>query len=78
MTALRDEVVAVLAERLHVPADRISDTSRLAEDLGADSLQRFELVFVLEDRMGVEISDEQLERIRTVADVVRVIETNRA
>lgn len=48
----------------------------LLEDLGADSIDLADLVMTLEDEFDMEISDEELENIRTVADIVKFIEEN--
>jgi acyl carrier protein len=75
-----DETVAVkvralIAEHLGVDAKRVSNEAHFRKDLGADWLDRLELVIAIEDRFGVEIVDEVAERIEAVGDLVHVVET---
>lgn len=60
----------IIAEQLNVEEDVIKAEASFKEDLGADSLDLFELVMALEEEFGVEIPSEDLESIATVADVV--------
>ena len=53
---------------------RVVPGARLVEDLGADSLDLVEIVFALEDQFGREISETEVEKVGTVADVVALIE----
>jgi acyl carrier protein len=62
-----------LAEELEIDASRIAETTRFKEDLGADSLDLYELVMELEDRYGVKISEEEATRIQTVGDAVSFV-----
>ena len=61
---------------LGVDAAKVTETASFKEDLGADSLDLFELVMALEDEYGVEIPTEELEKMVTVGDVVKYIEQN--
>ena len=69
-----DEVLTLvrehLAEELEVGIEKISEQTRFKEDLDADSLDLYELVMELEDRYGVDVSEEQATRIKTVGDAV--------
>lgn len=67
---LRSRIVAVVAEQLGVPEKEIKDTSRFVEDLGADSLDRLELVMSLEDELDIEVTDEEAERITSVEETL--------
>ena len=60
----------LIAEQLNCPAEEIKMESSFKEDLGADSLDLFELVMSLEDTYGVEIPSEELEQLTTVESVV--------
>lgn len=60
----------MIAEQLNVDESEIKAESNFKEDLGADSLDLFELVMALEEEFGVEIPSEDLEKIATVADVM--------
>lgn len=63
----------IIAEQLSVEADTIAETSNFKEDLGADSLDLFELVMALEDEYSVEIPAEDLEQLATVGDVMNYL-----
>lgn len=60
----------IIAEQLSVDADTITAESTFKEDLGADSLDLFELVMALEDEYSVEIPSEELEKLTTVGAVM--------
>lgn len=60
----------IIAEQLSVDEDQIKADSNFKDDLGADSLDLFELVMALEEEFGVEIPSEDLESIVTVNDVI--------
>ena len=63
----------IIAEQLSVDEADIKETSNFKEDLGADSLDLFELVMALEEECGVEIPSEDLESIATVNDVIEYL-----
>lgn len=74
---IEQRVHAVIREQLglnaYVP---INNTDRLAEDLSADSLDAVELTMNLEDDFGIEIPDEQADRLKTVQQVIDYISAN--
>lgn len=69
-----NKVKSLLANQLNIDESKIDETSKIVDDLGADSLDVVELLMVLEDEFGISISDEQALEIKTVADIVRIIE----
>ncbi len=73
--ALIDDIKEVVVEQLSVSADEVKEDSKFVEDLGADSLDVVELVMALEEKFDIEIPDEEAEKIATVADVVKYIES---
>ena len=75
MAAVADKVKAIVAEQLGVKEEEVTDNASFIDDLGADSLDTVELVMALEEEFGVEIPDEDAEKIATVGDAVRYIET---
>lgn len=71
-----DEVREILAEQLDVDKDSIGMNSKLAEDLGADSLDAIDIVMTIEDQYAIEVPDENIENMKTVEDIVSFIESN--
>ena len=69
-----DEVKAIIVEQLGVKAEEITPNASFIDDLGADSLDTVELVMALEEKFGVEIPDEDAEKITTVGDAIKYIE----
>ncbi|MCM1258401.1 MAG: acyl carrier protein [Roseburia sp.] len=65
-----EKLKAIIAEQLNVSEDEVKAESSFKDDLGADSLDLFELVMSLEEEYGVEIPSEDLEKIATVNDVI--------
>ena len=68
-----EKMKEIIAEQLSVDADSIDENSSFKDDLGADSLDLFELVMSLEEEYGVEIPSEDLEKIATVNDVMEYL-----
>lgn len=69
-----DKVKELISEQLDVKADDITEASNIQDDLGADSLDVVDLVMALEDEFDVEIPEDQVENIKTVGDIVKIIE----
>src|ERR1700694_5300358 len=70
------KVREVIAGHFGIDPDRLTDESRLRDDLGADWLDRLELMIAIEDRVaGVEIDDLVVDQIDTVGDLMRIIES---
>ena len=63
-----------LVEELHVNPDEVTMTAELSGDLGINSLELADLVFVCEEKFNIEISDDDLHNFVTVGDVVRYLE----
>lgn len=68
-----EKMKEIIADQLSVEADTITPASSFKEDLGADSLDLFELVMALEDTYSVEIPAEDLQNLLTVGDVMNYL-----
>jgi acyl carrier protein len=66
-------IKAIVAEQLGVEEAEITDDASFVDDLGADSLDTVELVMALEEEFGIEIPDEDAEKIATVQDAITYI-----
>ena len=71
-----EKMKTIIAEQLSVDADSIQADSNFKEDLGADSLDLFELVMALEEEFNIEIPDADAEKVATVGDVVDYLKEN--
>ncbi|MDE6065023.1 MAG: acyl carrier protein [Lachnospiraceae bacterium] len=68
-----EKVIAIIEEQLNLDGADITESSSFKDDLGADSLDLFELVMALEEEFGTEIPSEDLEKIATVGDVIEYL-----
>ena len=69
-----EKMKEIIAEQLSTDADSITEATSFKDDLGADSLDLFELVMALEDEYSVEIPAEYLQNLETVGDVMTSLE----
>ena len=76
--AVADRVRAIIAEQLGVKLEEVTDTASFIEDLGADSLDTVELVMALEEEFGIEIPDEDAEKMSSVGEAIKYIESKTA
>jgi len=72
---IAEKVKEIISQQLDVDPGQIKEESQFIEDLGADSLAIVELVLAFEEQFEIEIPDEDTEKIRTVGDAVRYIES---
>ena len=72
-----DQIAEMIAEQLSMDAAEIKPESRLIEDLKADSLDVVGMIVDMETEFGIEIPDEDLPKLRTVADVIAYIEAHK-
>ena len=72
--AVEEKVKDIIAEQLGVKKEEIKAESSFVDDLGADSLDTVEVVMALEEEFGIEIPDEDAEKITTVGEVVKYID----
>ena len=75
---ISQKVKKMVAEHLGVEEEKVSDESNFIDDLGADSLDTVELVMAFEEEFGSEISDSEAEKIFTVGDAIKFIESKSA
>ena len=71
---LDQRVKDIIVEQLGVTAEQVTPEAKFIEDLGADSLDTVELVMALEEEFGIEVPDEQVEKLQSVGDVMKYIE----
>ena len=69
-----EKVRAILCDQLDVQEDEVTVNSVLTDDLGADSIDLVDLIMTLEAEFDIEIPDEDVEKVKTVGDVVKYIE----
>ena len=69
-----EKVTEIIVEQLGVKPEEVTEEASFVDDLGADSLDTVELVMAFEEEFGVEIPDEDAEKIQTVGDAVRYID----
>ncbi len=73
-SSVEDKVTQIIVEQLGVDESEVTPTASFIDDLGADSLDTVELVMALEEGFGMEIPDEDAEKITTVKDAINYIE----
>ena len=71
--SIEQNVIDIVVEQLGVDQDEVSSEKSFVEDLNADSLDLTELIMTFEEKFGFEISEEEVEKLKTVGDVVRYI-----
>ena len=74
MSSVAEKVKSIIVEQLGVDADEVNASASFTDDLGADSLDIVELVMAFEEEFGIEIPDEDAEKITTVEDATKYIE----
>lgn len=72
--SLDQEVIDIVVEQLGVDKDDVTPAKSFVEDLNADSLDLTELIMTFEERFGIEISEEEAEKLKTVGDVIAYIQ----
>lgn len=72
--SIEQRIKDIIVDQLSVNADQVTPEAKFIEDLGADSLDTVELVMALEEEFGLEIPDEEAEKLQTVGDVIKYVE----
>jgi len=73
---IEQRVKDIIVEQLGVKPDQVVPAAKFIEDLGADSLDTVELVMALEEEFGIEVPDDQAEKLQSVGDVMKYVEEN--
>ena len=76
MASVEEKVKHIIVEQLGVDEDEVKAAASFVDDLGADSLDVVELVMALEEEFGMEISDEDAEKLGTVRQAIDYIESH--
>ncbi len=76
-TALEEKVRKIIIDQLGVDEAEVTPEAKFIDDLGADSLDTVELVMALEEEFGIEIPDEDAEKITKVGDAIKYIEAHK-
>jgi acyl carrier protein len=74
MASVSEIVRSIIVEQLGVNAEQVVPEARFVEDLGADSLDTVEMIMSMEEEFGIEISDEEAEKLATVGEAVAYFE----
>ena len=74
--SIEDRVKDIIVEHLNAKHEQLAPEAKFIEDLGADSLDTVELVMALEEEFGIQVPDEEAEKLASVGDVIRFIEDN--
>ncbi|MGD0827308.1 MAG: acyl carrier protein [Desulfobaccales bacterium] len=73
MGATEDKVIDIIVDKLGVERSEVTPEAVFVDDLGADSLDLVELIMAMEEEFGMEIADEEAEKLRTVQDVITFV-----
>ena len=74
---LFDKMKKLIAEKLEIDESKITMDSSFRQDLGADSLDTFELVYAIEEELGIEVPDEKANEFETVRDALDFIKSQK-
>ena len=74
--SVEEKVIGIVSEQMNVDKSQVTRATSFVNDLGADSLDTVELVMEFEDEFGLDIPDEDAERIQTVGEAIDYIEEN--
>jgi acyl carrier protein len=76
MASIEEKVKSIIVDQLGVNEGEVTPAASFVDDLGADSLDTIELVMAFEEAFGIEIPDEDAEKIRTVKHAIEYIESH--
>ena len=72
---IEQEIKEIIAKQFELDINSLNKETNFNKDLGADSLDTVEIVLAIEDKFGIEILDENTEKILTIGDVVKYVES---
>jgi acyl carrier protein len=78
MGAINEKVIDIIVDKLGVDRSEVTPEAVFVDDLGADSLDLVELIMAMEEEFGMEIADEDAEKLRTVQDVITFVSARAA
>jgi acyl carrier protein len=78
MDELFEKVKKIIAAKLEISEGKITEQSSFRQDLGADSLDTYELVYAIEEEMGIKIPDEKANEFETVGDALEFIRSQKS
>jgi acyl carrier protein len=73
MAATEEKIIDIIVDKLGVERAEVTPEAVFVDDLGADSLDLVELIMAMEEEFGMEIADEDAEKLRTVQDVISFV-----
>ena len=76
MSDVSEKIKKIIVDHFGVDAAKVTEEASFIDDLGADSLDTVELVMAFEEEFGAEISDSEAEKILTVGDAIRFVESH--
>lgn len=77
-SSIAEKVKVLVANQLGVTSEQATEGAKFIEDLGADSLDQVELVMALEEEFSIEVSDQDAEKLTTVGDAIKYIESKQS
>ncbi len=72
-----EKIREILCQQLDIEEDAVTMESSIMDDLGADSLDVVDLLMTMEDEFDIEVPDEDVEKMKTVGDLVKYVEANK-
>ncbi|MCC6026495.1 MAG: acyl carrier protein [Caldimicrobium sp.] len=73
--SIEEKVIEIISQKLNLSKDQVKPEASFVDDLGADSLDLVELVMAMEEAFGMEVPDEDAEKLRTVKDVIEYVKS---
>lgn len=71
---MKDRILQIIAEQFNIDKDELTEDMNFQDDLNADSIELVELVMTIEEEFETEVSEEDLEKLKTIGDVIEYVE----